>query len=363
MEEGRIRPLQLGTLAVGFIFGSSVVLTPGRLAEQDAWFAILLGMAEGSAFMLVFALLSRRFPGRTYPEIAEAVFGKWLGKALAFLLVVYLLYLCSLVLGNYGDFLMIAMMAETPKEVLVACLAAICVFAVLQGVEVIARASEVLVPLAVAFFVAITLLAGPQIDLRNLRPILAAPPAKILWAAHAAAVFPFAETVAFMMVLPFLHRGDRRKGLPAMAAAFLTAGFIFTVVIIRNTGILGSLGKIVTYPSYEAAKLVDVGRAGLRLEVLIALNFLTMGFLKAAVLYYASVLGLAQILGLASYRPLVAPVGLFLVALSRLNFANLAQNVEMINVSYPVFAPLFEVLIPAATLILACLRGKAGEGQ
>ena len=55
---------------------------------------------------------------------------------------------------------------------------------------------------------------------------------------------------------------------------------------------------IYTYPSYTAVRAVNIFEVITRIEILVVINFLTMGFIKVTVLYYAVSLGTAQLLKL-----------------------------------------------------------------
>lgn len=86
---------------------------------------------------------------------------------------------------------------------------------------------------------------------------------------------------------------------------------------------MGVTAGIQTYPSFEAVRLIDIAHILTRLEILIAINLLTMGFLRISVFFYGTVLGIAQLLDLRSYRLLVFPVGILMIILSLSNFKSI----------------------------------------
>lgn len=350
----RISSTQLTYLVIGFVIGSSLVLPPATGLKQDGWIAIIIGLAEGMLVLWLLTSLSRRFPGRTLVEISREVFGRYLGTVVAVLYVWFFFHLGSLVIGNFGDFFAAALMVETPVVVFALTLTLLCGYAVAHGLEVVARCSQVLVP--ITFFTVLTtiVLLYNQYDFTHLLPLFESPWTQIVWGAHGAAVFPFAETVAFFMLVPFVNK--EKQAPKAIAIGLLLGGLILLLGVLRNRAVLGPSGNISTYPSFHAVRMIEVGRFLTRVEVIVAINLQLMGFIKISVLYLAAVIGLAQILGLKSYRSIVVPIGLLLVVLSIRNFSSVAENIETVQIGWPIYAPIFEMLLPLITLIVAVVR-------
>lgn len=355
LEKGRISESQLAYMMVGFILGSSVLLPPGGLAGHDSWIAILIGLAEGLVFALIYSALASRFPGKTLVEISNAVYGRYLGKLVSVVFIWFLFHLGSLVVGNFTDFLAALIMPETPELVFAILIVLVCASAVRNGVEVLARCGQVLVPIVLLILAFLVLLQLPDFDPTNLQPILEAPASRLLWAAHGAAAFPIAETVTFLMVIPFMNE-DKHVVKP-VAAALTVGGLLLAAISARNAAVLGVTAEISLYPSFEAIRLINIAHFLTRLEVLVAVNLMAMGFLKISVTLYGTVLGLAQLMGLRSYLPLVFPVSILMIIVSLLNFSSVAENIEFIEVGYPVYAMPFELGIPLLTLLLAVVRG------
>jgi spore germination protein KB len=183
-----------------------------------------------------------------------------------------------------------------------------------RGIEVLARCSLILVPITILVSFTDALLLIPHINLNNLMPILDVPIGKLLLASHGAASFPFAETVAFLMVLAFIEKSE--KGHAAVSRGLLIAGFLFIIIVARNTAVLGQMVESSNYPTYLAAQVIEIGDILTRFEVVVAINLITMGFIKVSVLLYGTSLGLAQVFNLRSYRPIILPVGILMVILA-----------------------------------------------
>jgi spore germination protein KB len=354
LEQGKISNFQLSTLIIGFIFGSSVIISPGGGAGHDAWIAVVLGLMEGLLIAWIFTALAKRFKDKTIIEINSLVYGKILGKCISVIFIWYLFHLGALVLNNYSRFFKLEIYLATPKTVTLLLLMLVCASTVGRGIEVIARLSLILVPITILLAFADTFFLIPHFDFNNLMPVLDIPISKLLWASQGAASFPFAETVAFLMVLAFVDKPD--KGPAAVSRGILIAGFFLTMVVTRNAAVLGRMISITNYPTNLAAQVIDIGDILTRLEVLVAINLITMGFIKISVLFYGTVLGLAQVFNLRSYRPLILPVGILMLILALTNTGNTLEMLDFTNKGYPIYAVPFQIGIPLITLVVAKLR-------
>ncbi|MGI6587261.1 MAG: GerAB/ArcD/ProY family transporter [Peptococcia bacterium] len=355
LEQGRISSAQLVMLIIGFNFSTSLILNPGRMAGQDAWLAVLAGLGEGLIFVFIITSLGVRFKGKNLIEINDLVFGSYLGKVVSLAYLWYFSHLASMVLRSYGDFFTDTIYPQTPLIVFIILLVLICASAVRNGIEVIVRCSLILVPITILFLVVDVFLLLKDMKFTNFLPIFNVPWQKFLWASHGAATFPFGEIIAFLMVFAFVQ--DQQKIRVRTMMGIIIAGLLLSTVVARNIAVLGITEMIQSYPSFIAIRLINIAKVLTRLEIIVVTSFLVMGFLKVAVLYYGTVLGLAQIFKLRSYLPLVFPLGIIMVVLSILPFAS---SVELINFAYeiyPYYSLPFQVGLPLLSLIVAVIRG------
>ena len=354
LEEGRISRFQLIMLMVGFIFGTSMLVSPARSAGHDAWIANLIGIMEALLIAWIFSALADQFKDKTLIEINDLVFGRILGKGISLIFIWYLFHLSALVLSLFAHFFVTEIYFTTPKVVLLIVGVAVCASTVGRGIEVLGRCSLVLAPLAFLIITNDMVLAIPTMDIKNLLPILDIPVEKLLWAAHSAASFPYAETVAFIMIFAFLNNHKGRYA--PVATAILIGGVSLTLAVTRNSLVLGPIESIFEYPTYMAVQMIDIGDILSRLEVVIAIFFLFTGFFKVSVLIYGTSLGLSQILKVRSYRPLIIPVSILMIIFA---LTNVGSNVELfafIEEVFPIYTLPWQLGIPLVTLIVAKLR-------
>lgn len=354
LEKGRISSGEATLLMVGFILGSSILFSPGRQAGHMSWLAILLGGGASIILVLLFTTLMYRFPGKTLVEIADTVYGAVLGKLIGAAFIFYLVHLGSFVVRDYLDFLKTAILIETPISVILVVELIVCGYVSRCGVEVLGRCSQMLVILTLFLFFLVTILLLNEFHLERLLPFYFSWKDMAL-ATYSAMSFPFGETVAFMMIMPFINQ--RRAMRKTFIVAVIIGVAVLVAAAIRTTIVMGRTAQIFLYPNFYVAKLIDIGDLLSRMEILVSANFLFMGFLKISVLLYGASLGTAQIFRLSDYRPIVFPVGVLMFIVSIMNFQNFAETMEFVAVIYHLYALPFILGIPLLTLVVALIRG------
>jgi spore germination protein KB len=348
-------------LMLGFILGSSIITSPAASAGHDSWIANLIGVMEALLIVGVFCALANQFKDKTLIEINDLVYGRILGKVISLIFIWYIFHLGALILIHFGQFFVTEIYTETPMAVLLIGMVAVCASTVGRGIEVLARSSTVMVSFISILIITDLALATPYMNIKNLLPVLDLPVGKLLTAAHSAAAFPYAETVAFTMIFTFLNN---RKGRYAPAAtAILISGLTLTLLVLRNTLVLGPMQSNYVYPSYEAVQMVDLIDILSRLEVVVAVFFIFSIYIKLSVLLYGTALGLSQVFNLRSYRPLIIPVGILMIILALTNVGSTVDLYTFIDKGYPIYAPLFQLGIPLITLIVAKLRNLPKSGE
>lgn len=356
LEQGKIAAKDLAFLMTGFL-SSVQLIGPGIQAGHDSWLAYMLGFAEGLLFAFLYILLSNRYQGKNLMEINELALGSFLGKFFSLCYLWYFFLLGSLVLRNFGDFFVNIIYPETPILVILIMITIICASAARNGIEVISRCSLVLVPLVFITTLSNTVMMLPEMNFTNLLPLFEAPLGKILLAAHNIATFPYGDSLAFLMILAFLQKPGQGKS--SYLTGFLASFMLIFLTIIRNIATLGNTADIDIYPSYEAVRMINIAEIFTRMEVLVAANFLFLGFLKLSVLYYITALGTAQLLRLKSYLPLILPLGSLMISLSLILFESSVEIVSFATNIYPFYSLPFQLFLPGLTLLVSLLRRQS----
>lgn len=362
-EEGRISNWQFFMLIMAFLIGTSTLIMPLGPAKQDAWISYLLTGALGAGAAYFYTSLGQRFPGETPFQYAPRVLGKALGTFSNLLFLWYAFHLAALLLLNFSELYVIAIMVTTPLIVFIGIMAGLAAWAVRSGLEAIARLAELLTPFLIATIIVLDILTLMTPGLprwENLLPIMAEGPLPIIRGVLPSFASPFGETVFFLVFIPFLT--DPGKSQRPFVLAVILIALLLTSVLVRNILVLGPVEAARTnFPSLTTIQLINIGDFLQRMDPLIIFIWTFGVFLKLSVVFYVFTLGTAQLFNLRDYRPLALPTGLLLTFFAPTVYENFHQMLRFASRTWPFyFLPVY-FIYPALLLLVAKLRNIRGQ--
>lgn len=357
MEKARISSIQLFLLFSGFLYGSTVILNPALSAKNDAWLAIILGGVGGTLLIGIYVSIALLNPSRTLVEILRDRFGKFIGNTVAILYIWYFIHLASLVFRNFGEFIATVTFTKTPMIVVIGIFAALLVYGINSGVEVMGRLSELFVPFIPVTVLIICLSLITTHDFTAFLPMLENGMAPVLNAAFGFITFPCGETVVFLMLFPHLNKKSSMKKVAALSVLFIVA--LSLLIFIRDINVLGSdLMHRATFVPHLTSLLIP----GVNVEPLIDINLLIGGGIKISACIYAAGKALSQVSGIGDYRKLTVAITTFCVVLSIWVYENVLEMFSWAEKVWPYYSVPFQMVIPLLLLILS-LRKRAAPSN
>lgn len=369
LEKGKISPRQTGELIFITILATVILFVPAITAHEaghDAWMATFGGSMFGLFILILVLWLGKKHPGLTIYQYSEKILGRFLGKLVGLSYVWFFVHVASIVVREFGDFMTTSFMPNTPLSVFNFSLLLLGAFAVLAGLESIARMNEFIMILVVSFLLLIIVLSSKNWELENLLPFLAHGPIPVIHTALVPASW-HGEVIILAVILPFVTRPGRTLlyGSAAIigSAAMLTAGVIGTLAIFGP-----QLTSSFRFPLHLFVRTINIGDVLTRFEVVVMVTWVAGVFIKTSVFYYCAVLGLAQVLGLSQSRPVVFPLGVIMATLSIGLFPDVVVLVHFLAEVWPrysisVFMAGLPVILLAFTLVREKIFGtRFGEG-
>ena len=119
LEKGKVTNRQ-GILLLCFtlVVSTAVLFLPAitaTTAGRDGWISVLtVATAYGLLVAWVIIKLGSKFPDRTLVEYAPVIFGPYLGKLIGVAYVFWFTHINSVIVREFGDFLLASFMPETP---------------------------------------------------------------------------------------------------------------------------------------------------------------------------------------------------------------------------------------------------------
>ncbi|WP_026174337.1 GerAB/ArcD/ProY family transporter [Effusibacillus pohliae] len=238
MKDMKISGIQMFWMMAVMEFVMAIVLTvtPAvAAAKQDAWISFLVATAVGVLIASMATKLGLMFPDQTLVEYANRIAGKWMGKIIVVPFMVYLYYVTSIVIRESSDLLATMVLPRTPTWALSLLMILLVVYGTYQGIEVIARCSEVVGPIIFLTAIIVIILVFKDTNWEWLLPVYsetgwfgilkgALPPSTLL-----------GDCIIITMLLPFMQTPDegpsRTIWAVVFSGCFLT---LFTLVILAT---------------------------------------------------------------------------------------------------------------------------------
>lgn len=360
MNRIQINERQFTILVIVFCIGSTVLFIPSVLAaksKQDAWIASGLSVGAGVLLAWFYAKVGRSMSGNAPVQACEKVMGPWLGKLAGLWYIFFSLLLASLVLRSLGDFIVTAILPETPIEMILLLFMSVVVLAVRSGPVTIARTAETFFPWIILFMIVLTVLLLPKVELQKVLPLGEAGIGGLAGGMFPFVGTPFLDMIVLLSVYRYVPTGSSRSG--GFIVGTLISGLMLTLVVFLSITVLGpDLTAKQNYPSYVLARKISLGHFLERMESIMAgLWFLTVYF-KTVLCCYAATVGLAQLFRLSDYKVITVPLGIIVLILSIIVSPDTSYLTHILHYVWTPYAFTAGLLLPAALWIASSLRGK-----
>ncbi|MDQ0216029.1 spore germination protein KB [Oikeobacillus pervagus] len=343
-----------------FTLGSAILYVPNLLVEyskQDAWISSLLAMLFCFILIGIYLLMFRLFPNKTVFQILECVFGKRFGKIIGLFIIISFHYLISVMtLRDFGDFLIVHILPETPLSVIHLIFLIVVAYSVKQGIEVIGRTSQILLPIPIFFYLLSAVLLLNKSDITHLLPIAADGWKPIVRASIANIGFPYLETFILVTLLPFVT--PKTKISKPFCLGVLLGSLMLIIATVYSLMVLGveySENKI--YTPYLLGAEINVANVIQRVEIIISSIWFVSMFIKMCLVVLATTIGLQQIFELRDYRILTLPLCLLLLPLSIMIMPNMSYWGILVD-TWPFYASIQTMLIPIIIVIVGLIKKK-----
>ncbi|WP_042167469.1 GerAB/ArcD/ProY family transporter [Paenibacillus gorillae] len=362
----KISVRQFTILIIIGVIGDSILIMPTIVAaysKQDAWLSMALATLMGLVLGAVFAAIANRLQRQSPITALQNRIGKAAGGFMG-LLFLFNFFMGGLTLmSEMSQFMTTQMMPETPVNAILLLFMAVIIIAYRYGIEAFARLSELLFPLFLFLFLFMVVFLTPQVDISNMKPMLARGLTPVIQGAIPAFVTGFTEMVVLLMLVP--HVTGKVKLTKPILWGYAIGGLILFIVVDLCVLVLGpSLMETKYYPTFVLAQKITIGQFLERLEVILMLIWIITVFFKTLLLFFALTAGTAQVFGLKESRMLTIPYGMILIVATIAGTPNISEYNQLLLYYYPWFDGVFCIALPLVVLAVLMLTGKGkSSGQ
>lgn len=314
-----------------FIFetGSAVVVGIAGEAKKDAWLAVLFATIIGLLIVWFYFFIIQKGDHKNLFQIMEYCFGKFLGKVVILIYIIYFFYISARVLRDFGELMVSSIFEQTPIEFLSLTMMLLIAYILYLGIEVLGRSSEIFIPYIVIFilFVGLGVFLSDEMDLANLLPIFGDGMKPILKAVFPSLLgFPFGEIVAFTLIIPMVSTINKAKKVATISV--LMSGLLLVYTTVIQIGTLGvNIRTRSNFPLLSAAREVSLLNFIERVDLLIVFIVMFGIIVKVSIFFYGGLIGLEQIFQLP-YRQFVFPMALLIAYFSIVISKHFAEHIE-----------------------------------
>lgn len=358
----RLSKHQLFTLMFIFEVGSTTLFALGINAKQDAWIVILIALLIGLGFVWIYTELQKVFPDKNYVEIIITILGGKLGIPLALLYVLDCLWHAARNAREFGELIILTALPETPLWVIIFLLIAVSVYALLKGVEVLARASEIIMPVLLIFMLVtyVFVYISGDVDFRNLTPVLGKGIMPVIETLPSVVMFPFGEIFIFLMYWNYAN--EKSTVRKTTMKAILCSGILLCCSIIMDITVLGAkYTSISTIPLVETIRLVRIGDIITHVEIIGIIIIFFGGFFKLSIYLNAIVLILTTVFKIKNYKLTLVIFSSFLLWFSIVFEPSYAYHQWMFPFDTQYFAIIYSNIFPLLLLMIYWIKKKRAK--
>ncbi|WP_421383556.1 GerAB/ArcD/ProY family transporter [Bacillus salacetis] len=329
MKKQTIGVKELFAMIVLFELGSALLFSLGADAKQDAWLAVLAGLIAGILIAGFYLYLYRYSNQQTLTVFLKTAFGKYAGWILGFFYIIYFIYIASRI---FRDFItLITMVAyEDTSYLTIAIPITLCVmYAAYKGIEVFSRFSMIIFYIVMTFLLLIFILemASGLTEFKNLQPVMENGPLPVLKAAYPMLeTFPYGELIVFLMIFPYVKKSE--KMTKPVLKAVLIGGMILLIFTFMNLLILGAdVYSRSSFPLLTTVSYINIGEFIQRLESMVLIIMVLLGFVKIHLFSYAAILGSSDLFNIPKNK-LIYPVTLLILISSIMIASNNSEHLK-----------------------------------
>lgn len=326
------------------------------ITRQDTWLAVITGFLLCAFFAWIILLVSKEFPGKTLFDINDIVFGKIAGRIITGAYLFYFFINTCLDIREVGNFITNYIMSMTPMIPIIFLFTASCAYAVHKGLPAILRNGFLFASLIIITIIIDSIFLMPEMNFDRFTPLFTRPFGDYVQATLNTAVIPFDGLIALPVILPYFQKIKNHK--KSVFWGIFIGAVAIMIVVIRDWAVLGNTSLYAAIPSFQAVRLVKLGKVFTRVEILIAAILVTIRFFRCSILYYCFAKGVEHLLGLQSYKPLSGVLAIIMVCASNCLYCSLAEGGYFgtyIGAYYIIF---FVFILPVITLAFIKLRHK-----
>ncbi|WP_052012157.1 GerAB/ArcD/ProY family transporter [Alicyclobacillus hesperidum] len=353
----QISRYQVVLILIWTILGTGIVTMPGTIAQftvQDAW-AAGVGLCIGGFLCATIAAMHVRFfPDKSLIQVAMQAFGWIGGEMFAIWYVIYGVVTLATVGRELSAFVVISVLPNTPEFFISTVAFAVAAYLTYQGIEVVGRVNQFIVPLAAIVAPLLFSLSVRTFEWQPFHPMFSSGWLSI-W--QASVVPTFAYGLEFSVVLQWVPALRTPRTLPMdIGIASAISAAVLVILVTLTVGVLGEPVRYLTYPVLEVVRSIRQGKFVERLDTLYVMGVVVTQALKLSAFQLSTCEAIKDMCHSKDVKWTVIPCALLIWSVSNFMFHNLFDVTEFILRAVPAYFLFTVVICPAIIYMTAWWR-------
>ncbi len=358
----QISPYQMLALMFFTRLASRTLICPTTMTSpptRDLWIADAVSAAVAVIFVVAVCRLGEKYPDRSIIQYAGDLLGGPVRVGIGITLAAYFLFVGAYSARMLGEAFTMSIMPHTPLTVFIAGITLLAANAARGGLEIIARAGELLFPIILALLLLLLILPFDQVDPTRFLPLLPNGLAEVIPATTIEFMF-YLEFIVLGLLIPHLRAPEKAT---RFAVIFTAAnGLFMTIMCLIMVGIFGPTLDALGLQAFLLARMVRVGEFFERVESVLLASWVLSTGVKISLMIWGFCTCLQQIGGLVRWRHLSYPVGVLLTASSLLLFTDVANMARLLAEPWTLVS-ITSVLVLTALLWGGHILRSRGENE
>ncbi|MFC4101813.1 GerAB/ArcD/ProY family transporter [Paenibacillus xanthanilyticus] len=310
----RISNGMLLALVMNVIYAKAIGITQGIIAREvaaDMWLSTLIGTVQGMAAAWLTARVLRMDGQSSIIEMTAKAGGKWAGKLIAAVLLLFFIGAFAMVLVTFTYHLMDYFLPEAPVILFVVAALVVGLFGAYHGLEVMGRMAFVGVFSILILNILVMMGSISEFDVKNLLPVMDSGLARTVWASRH---FDTDWSLATMMIAVLLpHVKKPQRWGRASAVSILFAGLAVAIWPVLECGVLSAEAtREYIVSCMQLARTAHIGLFLHRYEMIMVAFFATSSLIQIMMSLFCASLCAAKIVGAEDSRRMLIPMALLL---------------------------------------------------
>lgn len=286
-----------------------------QLGLEAGWMiSILSGIVALVIFLIVNTALRRSYPGHDLIDVARLTMGQAVGFIVAFIIGIYFLLVTAAVMREFTEHVVATVLPNTPILILGGLFTIVVCYIAQCGLEGICRTAYFILPVLLIAMGALCLATINWWTPAWLLPLWGRGAGSIL---RGTLLYSSVFENVLLVCLIYPHAHEPKKLMQVGVWSIILTDVILTTFIVTFNMVFPAIeGQNISFPLYELARMIYIGRFMQRLESIFIFLWVAVAVIRISMTLWAAAYSLGRAFKWPSYRPGVPALGLAAFSLS-----------------------------------------------